>query len=209
MIVCPRCNTPITNTDIDARQTARCPNCQHQFSVAGLRKDAQKRTADAEKPPLPKGMTRHMEGETLVLVRKWGRLRGTFYFLMYIPILLVTVVTLTRPPTASCNIIFNFLLILWCLFYLAEGVQELLNTTVIRMDAHQVVIRHAPVRTQVQTIENSSMRQIYVKKSFNTKDPRFHLMAIMKGGKQLKLISNLSWHQAFYITQQLEKYLEL
>jgi hypothetical protein len=205
-LVCPQCNAAVTANAIHyPTKTAQCPECGYQFSVARLLQAEEERKNT--EIPLPRRMSKYMEGETLFITQVSNRLEGFLYLLIIVgtyPILYVHIL-----PRLS---LFHFFLVLTSIMTLAIGarlIYDIVTTTTISVTAEYIRIKDHPLPARNLSFLSKSVQQLYVRTDRTGRNPVFSVMLIMDTGTHETLLHLNKIEQAQFIEQEIKSHLGL
>lgn len=168
---------------------------------------------------LPEGLKVSLEGNELVITRKWFTwiiIFLTFFCVAWDSFLVFWYSMAINIQSNGVEIFF----ILFPIVHVAVGagltyyvIASYVNTTIIRVSYERLMVKHGPVPWPGnKTIPCNSIAQLFCKeiisRNKNGVSVTYTVSAILKNNTNIKLVSGLNLHeQALYIEQEIEKYL--
>ena len=209
---CKHCETHIPARNINIHKAiANCPECDHVFSFEEDLDIARRKPEVV----MPKNIESLELRSEINLYRRWwsSKFFGIGFFALFWNGFMIVWYTMALAMEAYPMMLFgtiHALVGIGMIYWVAAGI---FNTTEVRATKNRLYIKHRPVPwVGNRELDVSQIDQLYTKmkvtQNKGSTSYSYEVHAVLKGGKQLKLISGLdSSEEALYIEQELERFL--
>lgn len=225
-IQCKACRSKVAAEDVNLeRGLAKCRACQAIFAFADQVKGAdQPRPVPRERGEVapPKSIKIHEWGSSLVITRRWFTPAAFFlaFFCVAWDAFLIfwysMAVSGDGPPGA-----FRWIMMIFPIAHVVVGIgltyftlALFLNRTKIEAERGRLTVRHRPLPwAGNHDLSTDDLDQLYCKEKVRygkhgSRHETYQLMAVTRGGGQIKLLSGLNEaDQAISIEQAIERHL--
>lgn len=221
---CPDCGSRIKAADMNLDTlAAKCAECNSVFSFASaLESNAQRLPATAPAPPMltkPDRMKTEDFAGDLTITWRW--FTPMAFFLLFFCIAWDSFLFFWYSQAFSQKET-PWLMIVFPIAHLAVGVgltytvlAMFLNKTIVRVSGGMLKVSHVPLPWGVnRSLPSSDIEQLFCEKkevrNKNSVTGHYTLFALLRGGKRVKLLSNLeSASEARYLETLLEQRLRI
>ena len=222
LLNCPNCQSPVGGDAINiARNIGHCPECDHVFRISEAMGESFNNDHKTQ-IVMPDGIE-VVPGLQLDIKLNWRKLSrlGSYFFIGFMFGTIPSIVGAAIMADEGFNILlfaFLSLFLLVGLYFLFRAFSFLLNTTYITASSFNLQVEHRPISFggwNNLSLPREDITQLFVErheesKTNNRPDYVYHLLAVLKGGKQEYLIKGLKKAEvAFYLEHQIEKRLGL
>jgi len=219
---CPNCSNEIFSDAINIdKAIAKCSNCNTVFP---FEEEVKKKQWNRRRPEIfqPEGIEMFRLRSELNIDFKWQNAKSMNWFMVLFTILWNAMIL---PAAVAAILSGQFMAVLFMGAHIAVGVglafnllSNLVNRTYITVDGYNLSIDHRPLKNPFKPSEEipvQNIDQIYVRRhvvgTTNGRSSYGHsVMAVLKNGRQLKLIEAMkNPDKALYIEQEIEYFLNI